>query len=248
VILGLIGRGRMGSEVERLAHSEGHEVAFALDESSNAGGRGLTQESLAGIDAVIDFSLADVVLEDIRRVAEAHVPMVVGTTGWYDHLEAARRCVEENDSALVYGANFSIGAHLFLELAKVAAKLFDGFPNYDPFVFEHHHRDKADAPSGTALRLARLVLDRVERKTEIQIGNPESKIAKEALHVSSLRAGGAFGHHVLGFDGTGDRVEIAHVARSREGFARGALYAAEWIRGKKGVYDFANVLNGVSHD
>lgn len=244
MILGLVGRGPMGSEVERLARSEGHEVAFGLDSGSNAGGRGLTHESLTGIDVVIDFSLPGVVLENIRRVSETGVPMVVGTTGWYDQLETARRWVEENDSALVYGANFSIGAHLFFELAKVAAELFDGFPAYDPFVFEHHHREKADTPSGTALRLARLVLDRIERKTEIQIGNPEGKIAKEALHVSSLRAGGAFGHHVLGFDGTGDTVEIAHVARSREGFARGALYAAEWIRGKKGVFDFADLLNG----
>lgn len=244
MILGLTGFGRMGSEVERLARAEGHEIGLCLDEHSNAGGVGLTRDALASIDVVIDFSWPDVVLENLRRVTAAGVPIVVGTTGWYAHLDEAREWVEKHDAALVYGANFSIGANLFLKLARIATELFEPFAAYDPYVLEHHHREKVDAPSGTALRLAEAVLEHTKRKTKLQIGNPEAKIEKEALHVASLRAGGASGHHVLGFDSAGDSVEIHHTARNREGFARGALFAAEWVRGKKGVFDFASILEG----
>lgn len=242
--LGLTGLGRMGSEVERLARAEGHEIGLSLDEHSNKGGVGLTREALATIEVVIDFSWPHVVLENIRKVAEAGVPMVVGTTGWYEHLPEARKLVERHHTALVYGANFSIGANLFLKLAEIATELFEPFAAYDPYVFEHHHRDKVDAPSGTALRIAEAVLGHTERKKKLQIGNPKGKIDPEGLHVASLRAGGASGHHVLGFDSSGDSVEIQHRARNREGFARGALFAAEWVRDKKGVFDFAEVLDG----
>jgi 4-hydroxy-tetrahydrodipicolinate reductase len=181
-------------------------------------------------------------MPNIRRVAKAKVPMVVGTTGWYDGLEEARQLIEKHESVLVFGANFSIGANLFLKMAEYAARLFNAFPEYDPYVVEHHHRDKVDAPSGTALRLAEQLLAHTERKTRIQAGNPTGKIASDALHVVSLRAGAAFGRHDLCFDSPTDTVELVHTARNREGFAQGALYAAEWIRGKKGVFEFADLL------
>ena len=168
--------------------------------------------------------------------------MVVGTTGWSDSLGEARELIETHQTALVYGANFSIGANLFLKLAKLATRLFDPFSEYDPYVFEQHHREKVDAPSGTALRLAEIVVANTERKSRVQIGNPEGKIDPEALHVSSLRAGRASGRHELGFDSAADSVEIVHTARNREGFARGALFAAEWIRDKRGVFEFADLL------
>ena len=242
MILGLTGRGRMGSEVERLARADGHEIRLSLDEYSNPDGIGLTKDALAGIEVVIDFSWPEAVLENIRRVAKADVHMVVGTTGWSDSLGEARQLIETHQTALVYGANFSIGANLFLKLAKVATRLFDPFSEYDPYVFEQHHREKVDAPSGTALRLAEIVVANTERKTRVQIGNPEGKIDPEALHISSLRAGRASGRHELGFDGAADSVEIVHTARNREGFARGALFAAEWIRDKRGVFEFADLL------
>ena len=242
MILGLTGQGRMGKEVERLALQGGHEIGLSLDEHSNADGVGLSKDALAGMDVVIDFSWPEAVLENIRRVAEAGVPMVVGTTGWYDHLEKARELIQTHRTALVYGANFSIGANLFLKLAKIATRLFDPFHAYDPYVFEQHHREKVDAPSGTALRLAEIVVTNTDRKTRVQIGNPEGTIDPKALHVSSLRAGGASGRHDVGFDSSADSVEIVHTARNREGFARGALFAAEWVRGKKGVFEFADLL------
>ena len=140
MILALVGRGRMGQEIERLARAEGHRVQFAIDLPENAGGAALSREALSGVEAVIDFSQPEAVLPNIRRVAEAGVPMVVGTTGWYDGLGEARRWIETHQTALVYGANFSIGANLFLKLVDYAACLFDRFPAYDPYVLEHHHR------------------------------------------------------------------------------------------------------------
>lgn len=240
--LALVGRGRMGLEVERLARVAGHQIALSVDMPENADGAALTPQALAGVEAVIDFSQPEAVMPNIRRAAEAKVPMVVGTTGWYDGLAEARRLIEEHGSALVFGANFSIGANLFLKTADYAARLFNQFSEYDPYVAEQHHREKVDAPSGTALRLAELLLERTERKTRIQAGNPAGKIAPEALHVASVRAGAAHGRHAVGFDSATDVVELVHTARSREGFARGALFAAEWVRGKKGVFEFSDLL------
>lgn len=227
----------MGAEVERWAPEAGHEIAARLGRGSNL------EEALGGADVAIDFSAAEAVSTHVRAAVEAEVPIVVGTTGWYAELDAVRRLVEEGEGALVYGANFSIGANLFLHLAETAARLLDPFPDYDPFVVERHHRGKKDAPSGTAHVLAERLIGRLKRKSRIQAGNPEGAIAPEALHVVSVRAGEAFGHHEVSFDGASDTVTIAHTARSREGFARGAVYAAEWIRGKKGFFEFSSTLS-----
>ena len=241
--LAIVGRGRMGNEVERLARAGGHEVQFTVDLPENADGAALTPSALSGVEAVIDFSHPQAVMTNIRRAAEARVPIVVGTTGWYDELDEARRVIDKHKSALVFGANFSIGANLFVKMADYGARLFEPFPEYDPYVVEHHHRDKVDAPSGTALRLTERLLTHMSRKKSMQTGNPAGKIAPEALHVASVRAGTAYGRHTLGFDGATDTIEIVHTARNREGFARGALFAAEWIRGKKGVFEFADLLS-----
>ena len=150
--------------------------------------------------------------------------------------------VEDRGTALVRGANFSIGANRFFELVAEAARLFDRFQDYDPYVWEHHHHGKADAPSGTALRLAEALVESIGRKVRIQPGNPEGSIEDDALHVSSVRAGAAFGQHRVGFDSEDDTIELVHTARGRRGFARGALVAAEWILDKRGVFEFSDVL------
>lgn len=240
--LALVGMGRMGREVDRVAAEAGHDVVLRLDVEDNRGGEGLTAEALAGVDAVIEFSVAGAVLANARRVAAVRVPLVVGTTGWDDDLEEVSRLVEEHDTALVHASNFSLGAVLFAALVRRAAELFDEHESYDPFVVEHHHRGKADAPSGTALRLAETILEATGRKTRVQAGNPEGPIAPGALHVASIRAGAAFGRHGVGFDSAADSIELAHTARGREGFARGALLAAERIQGRRGVYRFSELL------
>jgi 4-hydroxy-tetrahydrodipicolinate reductase len=227
----------MGSEVEKLAAASGHDVIAMLRSGSSAA------DVLPRADVAVDFTRPAAVMRNIRAAVDANVPIVVGTTGWYEGLDEARRLVEESRGALVYGANFSIGANLFFALVETAARLFDPFPDYDPYVLDHHHRAKADAPSGTAQKLGEKLLERMARKSRVVSGNPEGAIAPDALHVASVRAGAAFGRHEVGFDGPTDAVTIVHEARSREGFARGALYAAEWVRGKTGFYEFREILS-----
>jgi 4-hydroxy-tetrahydrodipicolinate reductase len=240
--LGLLGRGRMGKVVERVALAEGHEIVFALDRRSNRE-QAWRQDRVAGVDAVVDFTRADGVLANVDRAARAGLSLVVGTTGWTADLERVRALVEKEGTGLVYGANFSIGAELFRRLAGEAGRLFNAFEQYDAYVLEHHHRGKRDAPSGTALGVAERLLAELERKRQIQLGTLEEPIPADALQVTSVRAGAAFGRHQVGFDGPDDTVEIAHTSRSREGFARGALLAARFLRGRRGVFTFGDVLS-----
>ncbi len=243
--LGLIGYGRMGHEVEAAANAAGHRVTVTLDVADNADGGGITSEAFDGVDAAIEFSQPDAVLTNIKRAAEIGLPLVVGTTGWDAHRDEAKRLVDDNNAALVHGANFSIGANLFFRLVEAAAALFDRFDGYDPYVLEHHHRNKLDTPSGTASRLAQILVDGIERKTSILPGNPEGAIEPAALQVASVRSGAAFGQHRVGFDSSADSIELVHTARGRDGFAEGALMAAQWIVGKKGFFAFADVLDDI---
>ena len=249
--LALLGYGRMGHEVERLAMAQGHEVSVRLDVDDNPAGAGITAAAFASIDAAIDFSVPTAVFDNIDRATDVGVPLVVGTTGWDDRIDEVRRLVDERDAAVVYGANLSIGANLFFRTVEHAARLFDAIgehADYDPYVLEHHHRNKADTPSGTALHLAGLVTEASGAKKTIQTGNPEGSIDAEALHIASLRAGTAFGEHTVGFDGAADAVKLTHTARSREGFAAGALLAARWIIGRKGCFGFRSVLDEILGD
>ena len=240
--LALLGYGSMGHAVERAATATGHEIGVTLDLPENLNGAAITADVLDGIDAAIEFSQPDAVFANIDATSKLGVPVVVGTTGWQDRIDEARSLIEERGAGLVHGVNFSVGANLFLRLAEKAAELFDPFDDYDPYVLEHHHRHKVDAPSGTALRVAEGVLRRTSRKQRLEAGNPDGAIAPEALHVVSVRAGEAPGEHRVGFDGPADSVQLVHTARGRDGFARGALLAAEWIVGRSGFYEFSEVL------
>jgi 4-hydroxy-tetrahydrodipicolinate reductase len=225
--LALLGYGKMGSAVAQLAPARGFEVRRILDIESNPEGVGLTAANFQGIDVCVDFTEPGVVLENIRRVAELQCNMVVGTTGWTGHLEEVRTMVERAGIGLVYGANFSVGAQLFFRAADAMAKVFRGFPMYEPYVTEAHHRFKKDAPSGTAAEL----------KRRIQPALDEHDIA-----VASIRAGYIPGTHELGFDSEADTVILRHTARGRQGFAEGALFAARWVMGKKGMFTFSDLF------
>jgi len=232
----------MGGEVARLARAAGHEIVLEVGSADNAGGRALTPESLAQVDVAVENTRPDAVLENVRRVAAAGKPMVVGTTGWDAQLEEIRAIVEGAGTGLVYGSNFSVGVDLTRRLVALMAHLADRFPEYDPFVLEHHHRGKADAPSGTALRLGETLLAGIGHKTRLETRHTGSPIAPEAICVASIRAGASFGHHEVGLDGPADQIRVVHTARGREGFARGALLAAAWVRGRRGVYEFTQVV------
>jgi 4-hydroxy-tetrahydrodipicolinate reductase len=226
--LALLGYGKMGKTIAGIAAERGFQIKLILDEHSNRAGGGITAEKFQGVDACVDFTEPSSVLENILRVAALGCPMVVGTTGWFDHIEEARSIVEKSGSGLVYSANFSIGVQLFYRMARATAQIAAAFPMYEPFITESHHRFKKDAPSGTALEL----------KSQVQ-----PVLGTREIPVASVRAGYIPGTHELGFDSEADTILLRHTARSRRGFAEGALYAARWIVGRKGFFNFSEILN-----
>lgn len=225
--LALLGYGKMGKAVAQLAPARGFEVRRILTAESNAEGSGLTPANLQGIDVCIEFTTPDAAFGNIRRVADLACNLVVGTTGWNDRIGEVREIVERAGIGLVYGANFSIGAQLFFRAAEAVAKVFYGFPMYEPYITETHHRFKKDAPSGTAIEL--------KRRVQPSLGGRE-------VAVGSVRAGYIPGTHELGFDSEADTIILRHTARGRQGFAEGALYAARWVMGKKGVFTFSDLF------
>jgi 4-hydroxy-tetrahydrodipicolinate reductase len=225
--LALLGYGKMGKTLAQLAPQRGFEVRLVMDVDVNAQGHGITPENFQGIDVCIEFTTPDAVVENIRRVAALAVNLVVGTTGWHDRLEEVRKIIESAGVGMVYGANFSIGVNLFYRLARAAAEIFSGFPMYDPYLIETHHKFKKDAPSGTALEIKRQI---------------QSQFSSREIPVTSVRAGYFPGAHELGFDSEADTIVLRHTARGRQGFAEGALHAARWVVGKKGLFSFADVL------
>jgi len=246
--LALVGAGRMNGMVKALAQDAGHQVVVELDDRNNAGGVGLTAEALADADVAVDFSVPGAVLTNIERTLATGTPMVVGTTGWYDELARVEALAAQSGTGLVYGANFSIGANVLLVLADHATRLLGGLEEYDPYVVEHHHRHKKDVPSGTALRLAEAILAAHPRKSHLIAGNPDGVIPPDGLQVASVRAGEAFGVHCVGFDSAAETVELTHTARGREAFARGALTAAAWVRGRTGCHEFSAIFRDIEID
>lgn len=218
--IALLGYGKMGGIVEEVARRAGLDVACVIDPVAGSRGR------LGDCEVAVDFSEPSAVLDNIKTVAAAAISMVVGTTGWYDRIEEARRIVETAGTGFVYGSNFSVGVNLMFMLTRQAAQLFSRFPIYDPFIEEAHHKFKKDAPSGTALFLKRIL---------------ESEYQSEAP-TASTRAGYMPGSHTVGFDSEADSLTITHVARNRAGFAEGAVLAAKWIKGRKGFFEFSEVM------
>jgi 4-hydroxy-tetrahydrodipicolinate reductase len=225
--LAILGYGKMGKAIAQLAPQRGFEVRLILDIDTNRDGTGVTPENFQGIDVCMEFTEPGAVLENTRRVAALGCNLVVGTTGWHDRLEEVRSVVEASGIGMVYAANFSVGVQLFYRLARAAAETFAGFPMYEPYLTEAHHRFKKDAPSGTALEI----------KKQVQPHFPGRDIP-----VASIRAGYIPGIHELGFDSEADTLVLRHTARGRQGYAEGALYAARWVVGKKGLFNFADVL------
>ncbi|HEU0252966.1 MAG TPA: dihydrodipicolinate reductase C-terminal domain-containing protein [Pyrinomonadaceae bacterium] len=227
--LALIGFGVMGQLVAAQARKAGDEVGVVI--ASKDGELDVEQlvEKLRGHDAAVDFSIGEAVLRNIEACARAKVCVVEGTTGWKQHEERAKEIVNEHSGALVYGANFSIGVNLFYRITKQAAALFAAVEGYSPFIEEAHHNRKRDAPSGTALKLREVMKE--------QLG--------EDIPTASTRAGFIPGTHRVGFDSEADQVLLTHTARSRQGFASGALLAAHWIVGRKGVFEFGDVIDEI---
>lgn len=241
--IGIVGFGRMGREVEAQALSRGHSISCIIDRTDpRATCDDLSQlnaETIRTTDIFIEFALPDSIEQTAAFYAKAKTPAVIGTTGWDDVLERVHGKLISAFIPCMYGANFSVGAHVFARLAEQAAAMINTLQHYDASLYEWHHAQKKDRPSGTALMTARLVLAKLDRKTRIESDVPLDAAADpRALYVVSQRAGFERGFHELTLDSDADTIKISHSARSRAGFALGAVLAAEWLRAlqqKRGV-------------
>jgi 4-hydroxy-tetrahydrodipicolinate reductase len=225
--LAIVGYGKMGKLIESLAPGYGFEVRAKFSGGSNPGGAGLSHETLRGIDVAVEFTTPVAAPVNVQRLAALGVNSVVGTTGWFEQLPAAREAVAHAKAGLVWAANFSVGMNVFMQAVTQAAALFANHPEYEAWGWEIHHSAKKDAPSGTLKILA-------EQMKAAGFTRP--------ISLSSNRAGAIPGTHEIGFDSVADTITLRHTARSREGFARGALRAARWVAGKKGFYEFKEIL------
>ena len=244
--IALIGYGKMGKEVERIARLRGHSVCAIIDKSESAATHKEMDSAgscLKDADVVIDFTVPSAVVDNIRKVTAAKKNMVVGTTGWYDGITEAKQLVGAAGTGFIYSSNFSVGVNVFYRIVEAAAKLINKVPDYDAFGYELHHSQKLDSPSGTAKSIAEILLKNISRKKQAQYEKLDRKINPDEMHFASVRAGWIPGTHVVGFDSEADTIELKHTARSRAGFALGAVMAAEWVKGRKGFFTMNDFIS-----
>jgi len=243
----LVGYGRMGLELEKVLEERGHKVLRRVDALGNGDIRVLDAAALEDADGIIEFALAEGILERIGLYSEAGLPIVIGTTGWDDAAEEARKIFQavKRGAALLRGSNFSLGAHLFFRLTSYAARLINKADEYDAALVEHHHNKKADYPSGTAITAAEGILAAIDRKSYILKDLPEGSIPAEALQVASIRVGSVPGIHEMRMDSPADFLTVRHEARGRGAFALGAVRGLEWLQKneKKGWYEAESFID-----
>ena len=242
--LALLGYGKMGHIIEQFALDRGHEIVLKIEELN---AEELTEENLKKADVAIDFSTPATVINHIKMCFGAKVPVVVGTTGWYDQLdEIKEECLQSNNT-LLYGSNFSIGVNVFFHVNKILAKIMNTYPQYEVLVEEIHHTQKLDSPSGTAITIAEGILEGLENKTEWVnelVGDTQEVIAKpEQLLIESHRIEDVPGTHTVIYSSEVDDIEFKHKAHNRAGFALGAVIAAEWLNGKTGFYSVTDTFD-----
>ena len=255
--IALVGYGKMGHMIARAAEIRGHGVVcsvdpFAQDASCVTSDIGTMVEAIrnSGAEGIIEFSHPSSVLANIHALLPTGIPIVVGTTGWLDKLDEIREKVSLNNTSLMYSANYSVGVNLFYRIVTEAAKLMADFEEYDVAVFEAHHNQKADSPSGTGLDIAKRILAEVPRKTRLVTDQFNRRPESDELHLASLRVGSVPGTHSVIFDSVADTIELTHTARNREGFAMGAVRAIEWMgardsQGQKrtGVFTLSEIFD-----
>ena len=240
----LLGYGKMGQQIEQLAIKRGHEIALIVDKENR---ESLSPEDLAGADVAIDFSEPAAALANISLCFEANLPIVVGTTGWYAHLDEVESICKDTNQSLLFGSNFSIGVNIFFHINKLLAKAINPYKQYDVQVEEIHHVHKLDAPSGTAITIAEGILNGIDDKNtwvNDLVGESKEVIPKaDELLIESLRIEEVPGTHTVLYSSEVDQIEFKHTAHSRAGFALGAVVAAEWLVGKKGFYQVTDMFD-----
>lgn len=239
--IALVGTGQMGQAVASVAADAGHEVVVRFD--SNRPFAAAEESAVDDADVAVDFSLPSLALSHIRRYCEWGLPAVVGTTGWYDELDAVDELVAEHNASVLYAPNFSMGIAIVRAALGGMLPLLDKLKGYDPFVQEVHHTKKVDSPSGTAQMLGDQIVEALERKDHVETETQHQRIDPSAVHVTSTRAGTVYGEHTVGFDGPYDQMRVAHRAKNREGFAAGAVRAAEWLNGRQGLFSLEDMLD-----
>ncbi len=238
----LIGYGKMGRMVKELSVRFPLEIVAIIDPLQDGCAKEISDTTLGDAEVCIEFSHPEAVLDNIKQVCKCKRNLVIGTTGWFNHLDEVKMLVEASGIGALYGSNLSIGMNLFYEIVAKAARVFSLYDEYDVFGLEQHHRQKADSPSGTARELGQILLDEMENKKSLQYGKPDGKIEATELHFASVRAGWIPGTHTVGFDSEADTIELTHRARNRSGFAIGALRAAMWVKDKKGMFSFRDFI------
>lgn len=235
--IALIGYGKMGHEIEKIALSRGHKIVSIIDVNNR---HDFDSDAFKSADIAIEFSTPDSAIENYRKCFEANVAVVAGTTGWLDHLNEVKKACEEAGKTFFYASNYSLGVNIFFALNKYLAKIMNDYPDYNVSMEETHHIHKLDAPSGTAITLAEGILDNVERKENwtLEIENTPSDLA-----IHCIREGEVPGIHEIVYESDADVISIKHDAKSRKGFALGAVVAAEFTKGKKGFLGMKDMLN-----
>ena len=233
--IALLGYGKMGKEIETISLQRGHTIVLKVDETNASS---FTDEDLKKADVAIEFSTPHTVISNIKKCLDVQVPIVVGTTGWYNEFEMIQELCLQKSGALFHATNFSLGVNLFFKLNTYLADLMNKYENYDVEMEEIHHIHKLDKPSGTAISLANQVLEKIERKKNWSISdyNPET------LFIKDVREGEVPGTHIIKYTSAVDDIEIMHKAHSRKGFALGAVVAAEFINGKKGIFTMSDLI------
>jgi 4-hydroxy-tetrahydrodipicolinate reductase len=242
--IALIGYGKMGRAVEAQAKLRNHELVKIDPFAADADFKEIDATSLSGVDVCIDFTTPSTVFDNVKKISALNKNVVIGTTGWYDKTSEMKELTK--NLGCIWSGNFSIGMNVFFRAVKETAKIMDKIPEYDAAVFEVHHNQKKDSPGGSAQIIGKIILDNMQRKKRI-VGDrfTDRKPDPDELHVASVRCGSIPGSHTVLFDCPVDTIELKHIARGREGFAFGAVLAAEFIVNKKGFYNIDDLMNEV---
>jgi 4-hydroxy-tetrahydrodipicolinate reductase len=240
--IALSGYGKMGKEIEKIALQRGHEIIVKFNDPNDWVGQ---EATLAKADVAIEFSMPQSVVSNIFKCFDANTPVVVGTTGWFGELDHVKQVCNEHNRSILYASNFSIGVNLFFEVNRFLAKMMNEHEDYEVSVDETHHTAKLDSPSGTAIKLSNDIIDNVDRK-DVWVNEKSEKDYE--LDVISHRVENVPGTHIVKYESEIDDIEIKHTAKSRAGFAKGAVLAAEWLVDKKGVYTMSDLLKDVKFE
>lgn len=245
--IAIVGFGLMGQKAKEFAISRGHKVSIIIDPiNDNATHKNIKDADLKEVDLILDFSSKDAVLENVKTAASFKKNIVIGTTDWYENLEEIEKIAKESNIGVLWSANFSIGVNMYYKIIEKASELINKYDEYDIWGTELHHKNKADSPSGTAKEIAKILLEKIKRKSKVIYDKLDRKINPDEIHFSSTRGGPVNFSHTIGLDSESDTITITHSARDRGGYALGSIKGAEWLEGKKGLYNMSDFLNNAA--